>query len=589
MKLSHVVGAGFFVFICAAGIIPAQADDADNQLYSFFQQYLDAHFRQQPLAATQLGDHRFDSQLDDLSKESREAWKALDQRTLKELPHKVEFAKLSRAAQVDFEVFKQDLVRSIWLDENLHPYEEDPRVYNGFISDSIYLLLTQSTLPKETNISNARARMELIPRVVEQAKKNLNNPPRNHVETAIRQNKGAIGFFEHDLFEFAGETAQLAALKASAQRVAACLKDYQGFLEKDLLRRANGQWRIGHKKFSRKFELEMEAGITADQALADAQAEFNRVERDMYVIARQLWSHFFPKAALPPDDAEGRRVTITSVLKKIGQDHSKPEELVRDIRDTVTRIKRFISEKDILRLPDPDTCNIIEMPEFQRGNSTAFMNSPPALDPKAVGFYAVSPPPKDWDAQKVESYLEEYNRQLVQILTIHEAYPGHYVQFAWANRNPSLIRKVLESGPYVEGWAVYTEQTMLDQGYGDGDLTLRMMQLKFYLRAVANTILDHRMQCEQMSDEEALKFLMERVYQSEGEARLKIIRSKQSAVQLSTYFVGRMAHYRLRQAIERELGDKFDLGRYHEAVMIQGAVPVKYLPELVRARLKQPR
>ncbi len=178
---------------------------------------------------------------------------------------------------------------------------------------------------------------------------------------------------------------------------------------------------------------------------------------------------------------------------------------------------------------------------------------------------------------------------MLQILTIHEAYPGHYVQLEYANRNPSLIRRVLGSGVYIEGWAVYTEQMMLDQGYGEGGLPLRLTQLKFYLRAVANAILDHRMHCTELSDEAALQFLTGEAFQSEGEARLKIIRAKQSSCQLSTYFVGRMAMYRLRQEIEREWQDRFDLGRYHEAVLDLGSVPVKYLPELVRERLKEPR
>jgi uncharacterized protein (DUF885 family) len=178
---------------------------------------------------------------------------------------------------------------------------------------------------------------------------------------------------------------------------------------------------------------------------------------------------------------------------------------------------------------------------------------------------------------------------MLQILTIHEAYPGHYIQLEYSNRCPSLIRRVLQSGVFIEGWAVYTEQMMLDQGYGEGSLPLRLNQLKFYLRAVANTILDHKMHCMGMSDQEALAFLTEDAYQSEGEARLKIIRAKQSSVQLSTYFTGRMAHYRLRQQLQREQGDAFELGRFHEAVLDHGSIPVKFLPELVRERLKQPR
>jgi uncharacterized protein (DUF885 family) len=252
----------------------------------------------------------------------------------------------------------------------------------------------------------------------------------------------------------------------------------------------------------------------------------------------------------------------------------------------VAALKQFISANDILRLPDPDHCQVIEMPEFKRGNSTAYMEAPAPLDPNGTGHLAVSPPPKDWDEQRVNSYLEEYNNRMLDILAIHEGYPGHSVQLEYMNRNPSLIRRVLQSGVYIEGWAVYTEQMMLDQGYGNSDLALRLNQLKFYLRAVANTILDHKMQCSNLSDDQALEFLTQRCFQSEGEAKLKIIRSKQSSCQLSTYFVGRMAHYRLRQQIERELGDKFQLGRYHEAVLDPGAVPVKYLPELVHARLQ---
>ena len=269
------------------------------------------------------------------------------------------------------------------------------------------------------------------------------------------------------------------------------------------------------------------------------------------------------------------------MIKAVEKEHGRPEDLTRDARATVERIRRFIRDHKILRLPDPDRCQVIEMPEFKRGNSTAYMDAAPPLDAAARSFYAVSPPPKDWDAARVRSLLEEYNRHMLQVLTIHEAYPGHYVQLEYANRNPSLIRRVLGSGVYIEGWAVYCEQMMLDQGYGDGDLALRLMQLKFQLRAVINSILDHKMHC--CRDERRRGHVADgrRGYQSEGEARLKIIRAKQSSCQLSTYYVGRTAMCRLRESIQTEMGDRFDLARYHEAVLDLGSVPVKYLPELV--------
>jgi len=565
------------------------AEESDASLNALFKDYLDEHFRQQPLDATQLGEHRFDPLLDDVTPGAREGWLAHARQTLEALPRKVVYAKLSRAGQIDFEIFKQELIRMIWLAENTRPFEEDPRTYNGYINDSVYLVLTQSTLPKETNVANCIARMAQIPKIITAAKNSLRRPPRPILETAIRQNRGAMSFYENGILELVCETPQRDALKAAAAPVAELLKGYQKFLEGALMSRARGDWRLGRKKFARKLELVLDAGVTAGEVLADAEAEFARVQSDMYVIARQLWSKYYPTVVLPPDDVNGRRVTISKVIDAIGQEHGKPEDLVQDARATVDRIKAFIREYDILRLPDPDRCQVIEMPEFKRGNSLAYLESAPPLDPKATSFYAVSPPPPDWNAQRVKSFLEEYNRHMLQILTIHEAYPGHYVQLEYSNRNRSLIRRVLGSGVFIEGWAVYTEQTMLDQGYGERDLALRLSQLKFYLRAVANAILDNRMHCTKMTDEEALKFLTEDAFQSEGEARLKIIRAKQSSVQLSTYFVGRMAHYRLRQRMERELGDQFNLGRYHEAVIDQGSIPVKYLPELVRTRLSQPR
>jgi uncharacterized protein (DUF885 family) len=578
--------------LCAVLLSPSAAlaaPEEDAKLTAYFRSFLDEDFRECPLNATNLGDHRFDNQLDDISPKARAGWTARYRRTLDELPKKVDRNKLSRSAQIDYEIFRHHLTRQIWLDENTKPFEEDPRTYNLYITDSVYLLLTQSTLPQEVNVRNAIARIGHIPRIVAAAKANLKNPPKVFVETALRQNRGAIAFYDSGILDYAGNVTNRDELKTAAAKVVPVLRDYQKFLEEELLPRANGDWRIGKEKFAKKLELELDAGLSADQVLKDAESEFDRVEREMYVVARQLWATTFPGQPLPPDDAAGRRATITKVLDHYNKEHGKPDELVRDARESVKEIKAFIKANDILRLPEPDRCRVIEMPEFQRGNSVAFLNQAPPLDAAAHSVYAISPPPREWNARQVESFLHEYNGRMIKILTIHEAYPGHYVQLEYSNRHPSLIRKVLFSGVFAEGWAVYTEQMMLDQGFGKGDLVLRLNQLKWYLRAVANAILDHRMHCTNMSDKEAFKFLTERAFQSEGEALGKIVRSKQSSCQLSTYFVGRMSFYRLRQDVQREMGDKFELGRYHEAVLDHGTLPVKYLPELVRERLKKER
>ncbi|MCX8156434.1 MAG: DUF885 domain-containing protein [Verrucomicrobiae bacterium] len=579
--------SGLLALGCLGISWAAAASAEDQKLADFFRQHLEEQLRQRPLLATELGDHRYDHRLDDISPSARARWKEDCRATLAALPQAVNYQALSRDGQVDYEIFRSSLERTLWLMENQDPWAEDPRVYNQYLNDSIYLVLAQSTLPRETNVSNAIARMAFLPQVVAEARRSLKHPPRVMVETAIRQNRGAINFYEKTLFDLVGRTPQLPRLKAAANAVLPVLRAHQQFLEQELLPRATGNWRLGRDKFSRKLELTLQTGWDADTLLQMAEAEFARVEQELYVVARQLWGVYFPGQVIPPDTPEGRRQTVALVIQRVGQEHGRPADLIKDARATVARIKQFITAADILQLPAPDRCQIIEMPEFQRGNAIAYMNSPPPLDPEATGYYAISPPPRDWPPERVKSFLEEYNQHMLQILTIHEAYPGHYVQHEYANRVPSLIRKVLASGVYVEGWAVYTEQMMLDQGFGAGDLRLRLNQLKFYLRAIANAILDHKMHCTAITDEEALAFLTRRAFQSEGEARLKIIRAQQSSVQLSTYFAGRMAMYQLRQNLQQAMGPRFALGRFHEAVLLCGPVPVKYLPELVRRQLQE--
>ena len=561
----------------------------DAKLQGFFTNYLEELFTQKPLEATGLGDHRFDARLDDISPSAREGWRALWKQTLATLPKQIEYKKLSRDGQIDYEIFHHDLVLRIWLADNVQPFERDPRTYGSYLNDGVYLLLTKSTQPKETNVVNAIARMAQMPRIIAEAERSLTHPSKPILETAIRQNAGAIGFYQGDIFKLAGDTAQQKQLEKAAAAVVTELKEYQKFLEGPARSRAEDNWRLGKAKFDKKFELEMDAGVTAEQNLADARAEFARVQTELYFVSKQLWPRYHPNQVLPADDAAGRRETITRVINAVDQEHGEVGNLVADARATVEDIKSFIRSHNYLRLPEPDHCAVIEMPEFRRGNSLAYLDNAPPLDPHAESYYAVSPPPADWTPQEIRSFLEEYNSHMLKILTIHEAYPGHYVQLDYANRNPSLIRRVFQSNPYVEGWAVYGEVTILNEGFGDGDLRLRLMQLKFYLRAVGNSILDYQMHCTKMTDDEAMKFLTQEAFQSEGEAKLKVIRAKQSSVQLSSYFVGRMAHYRLHQEIEREMGDKFNLSDYHAAVLATGSIPPKYLPELVHRSFLDPK
>ena len=575
---------GLFVWLVSqASVVNAEQKEGpeDAKLSAAFRAYLDAWFPLEPLAATRLGDHRFDDTLDDISPDGRAKKVALDRQTLADVSREIDPAKLSRDARIDREIFLQHLTRSIWLTEQFQPFEDDPRIYGDYLTESVYLLFAQSTLPKAVNLKHALARMTHVPGIVAVARGTLKNPARVKVETAVRQTQGAIAFYSDELFTLAGVPKGEGELGEKARTIVEALEKHLAFLKDDVLPRSTGEWRIGRERFVKKLDLELDSGISADEVLAEAESEAMRVEREMAVIARQLWGTTFPNEAVPPDDPPGRREMTRRVLEAVAKNHGTPDSLVKDARASVRDIKSFIADRHILTLPEPDQCQVIEMPEFMRGNSVAYLNPSPPLDAKAASEYAISPPPADWSPKRVASFLEEYNHAMLKILTIHEAYPGHYVQLAYSNRHPSLIRKVLSSGTFAEGWAVYTEQMMLDQGFGGGDLALRLQQLKFYLRAVVNAILDRKMHVEGMTDDEAMALLVGRAFQTEGEAVGKVIRSKQSSAQLSTYFVGRTAFYRLRQKVQRAQGNKFRLERYHEAVLSHGTLPVKYLPELV--------
>jgi uncharacterized protein (DUF885 family) len=554
----------------------------DARLATRFQEWLDDQCKRHPMFATYLGNHDYDHQLDDLSPQARAEDLQNDTRVLNELKQQVDLKRLSRNAQIDLEIWQHFLEYRIWQATNSNDFANDPRVYLTYVSDSVFTLLTQSTLPKHRNVENASKRIAQIPSIVQAAKQSIGQPPKILTEIAIKRTDGAIAFYESDIFKLAEESPQLSPLQAPSRSAAASLKDYKKFLEQEVLPRSKGDWRIGKDKFAKKLELELDAGLTAAEVIQAANAEADRVEQEMYYVAKQLWHTTFVGQSLPPDDQQGRRDTIRKVLGELGKEHGKPDTLVQDAQKTVSAIKEMIVRKKILTLPDPDQCDIIEMPEFQRGFSAAYLNPAPALDPNAKSLYAISPPPTEWPAERQEAFFKEYNKYMLQILTIHEAYPGHYVQLDYSNRVRSPIRKILSSGVFAEGWAVYTEQMMLDQGYGEGDLALRLHQLKFYLRAVLNAILDYSMHCTEMSDEQAMELLVGRGYQTEGEAFGKVQRAKQSSCQLSTYFVGRTAFYRLRQNVQRARGENFNLQEFHEQVLNCGTIPVKYLQELVR-------
>ena len=241
---------------------------------------------------------------------------------------------------------------------------------------------------------------------------------------------------------------------------------------------------------------------------------------------------------------------------------------------------QFVRDKNIVTVPS-EPLAIITMPEFQQGVALAYCDSPGALEANLKTFYAVSPIPEKWTRTQVDSFLREYNTRSIQNLTIHEAMPGHYLQLAHSNRYPSTLRSVLASGPFIEGWAVYTEGVMIEQGYMNGDPLMKLIQLKWYVRSVVNALLDQAVHVDGMTREAAMKLMMDQGFQEEREASGKWTRAQLTSAQLPTYFVGAQEHIALRAEAEQKLGTAFNLKEYHDKVLSYGSPPVRYARALM--------
>ncbi|MGL4550541.1 MAG: DUF885 family protein, partial [Gemmataceae bacterium] len=333
------------ITLLALSLIPGAGDAA---LDAAFRAYLAKLCEQRPATATALGEHAHDHRIDDLSAEGRKRRDALARETLAALEG-FDPAGLSAGGKIDLDIFRTDLRREVWAAENLDVWANDPLLWNGFLSDSVYALFASSTLPRERTVRNAAARIALLPAVVEAAKAALRSPPKVTVETAIARNKGAVAFYTSGIYELSGEKPDGSLLKPACDKMVEALKGYQTFLEKELLPRATGEWRLGRAKFAAKLDLDLDAGRSADEVLADAEAEAERVTREMGVVARQLWSKAYPKVPLPADDEAGRRETVAKVLAHFNKDHGKPEELLAEAKGLSAKIRAFIAEKDILR------------------------------------------------------------------------------------------------------------------------------------------------------------------------------------------------------------------------------------------------
>jgi uncharacterized protein (DUF885 family) len=511
-----------------------------------FSAFLDAFVAVEPIAATAIGDHRHDGQWPDVSAAGREARLAFIDKW------RATFRGVDPSAMMPDEAIDRDLLLSEldameFGETELREETWDPLVWVYLLGEGVFPLLAREFAPLADRLASVASRLESIAAVTDAAKETLvgNGPGRPvgrfQTETALEQLPGINDLIDEAVTTAAAsEDADVVALRARLAAAAAgaksAVEDLRQHLTDVVLPASEGEGRLGRDLFARRMRHTMRSeSLTPERILAAADREFEAIRGEMVRLAGELWPLW---RADDPRPAETGPL-VRGVLDAIAAQHQAPDDLLEFCRLENERIEAFCTERDLIGIVD-EPLDIRWTPVFLRAYGGAMLISPGPLDKGLTSFFAITPIPDDWTPEQRESYLREDNDRMLRLLTIHEAVPGHYLQGVYANRSSSLPRSIFQSGLFAEGWAVYVTQVMMDAGYGADDKALLLTHWKFYLRSVTNAIIDARIHCDGMTEEEAVDLMVDGGFQEEAEARAKFRRARLSSTQLSTYFAGSM-------------------------------------------------
>jgi uncharacterized protein (DUF885 family) len=563
---------------------PACAQSENAAFEDLAESYIGDLSNFSPVSATLIGDHSADHLLDNVDAAARKKTRALYEEYKVALAA-IDLDQLSRANQVDAEILYNDIESNIWSADTLQQWAWNPLTYISTSGDSIYGLVAREFAPLEVRLDNAAARLEQLPRFMQQARAAIQavRVPKIHAETAIKQNPGLVSIIDNMIVPHMDELTPatrerlLAAIEIAKDAVAV----HQTWLEEELLPKAAGDFRVGAELYDRKLAFALNSPLGRKDIKARAENEYESVRNQMYEIAKEVYLQSHPFTTLPdsPDESY-KQVIIRAALEKAYQQLPPRDGIVAVATQQLQQATDFVIENNIVTMPD-EPVEIIVMPEFRRGVTLAYLDPPGPLDKEQAAFYAVAPLPAEWTEEQINSFLREYNTYSLQDLTIHEGVPGHYLQLALSNRYPSTLRGVLYSGPFVEGWAVYAERVMIDEGYLNYDPLMRLINLKWYLRAVTNAIIDSAIHVDGMTRDQAMQLMIEGGFQEEREAAGKWVRAQLTSAQLSTYFVGYQEHIEMRAVVESDWGEEFTLRRYHDQALSYGSPPVKFVRALI--------
>ena len=572
MKTRILVLLLFLVGLLAAGaaLRPSPTEAAADDFARFVDEYFEAQFRAQPSAGTEAGLHRYDGQLEDLSRARIEARIA----ELKQLQARLaafDRTRLSFDDAIDARALEGDLLGTLQGLEILRTWENNPMAYVRVPGNGVDGLIKRDFAPAHERLRSIVARLQAVPAVYAAARANVKNPPKEFTDLAIRMCKGSVGYFERTVPQWAkaaaGEDAALFAEfeKANADVVKAT-RELAAWLETDLLPRSKGSYAIGEANFLAKLKYDDMVELPLDALLARGQAQLDKDHAAFIETARRI------------DPAK----TPAEVMKSLSDEHPTAEDLIPSIQRSVEDARRFLVEKDIVTIPSEVRPLIAETPPFARGGSFASMDTPGPFEAKAKeAFYYVTPVERDWDAKHQEEHLRLYNPSVVQMINVHEVWPGHYLQFLYAPRFPTKTRKLTFCGTNAEGWAHYTEQMMVDQGFGGGSPKIRLAQLQEALLRDCRYVVGVKLHTKGMTVEEGAKLFVEMGFQEPANGFEEARRGAYNPTYLY-YTLGKLEIQDL--AREYMQVKKASLKQFHDAFVAEGGLPIP----LVRKILLRP-
>jgi len=581
MLVSQMFLALYATAVCQATPVDSSMD---RQFEELGQRYVQEVPALSPVSATLLGDHRFDGKLNQVSAASRKQEAAFCLKFLRQVSS-IDPAKLSRANQIDHALLAHHLRADLWRLERLQQWAWNPLAYTGLAGNAVYGLTAREFAPLNERLAHVADRLEQFPRLFRQIRSTLDprRVPKIHAETAIKQNRGVLSILDNMVKPHLGELPaderrRLERAMATARRA---VEAHQKWLEAELLPNAGGNFRLGAELYDQKLAFTLQTPMARKQIRQRAEKELRRVRNQMYAISKGVYKQQYPFTRFPAGPSEAyKQAVVRACLEMAYRETPDADQIVETAKRSLKLTSAFVRRKDLVTVP-ADPVEIIVMPEFRRGVSIAYCDSPGPLDVGQRTFYAVAPLPEDWTAAQVQSFLREYNLRSLHNLTVHEAMPGHFLQLAHANRYPGKLRAVLSSGVFIEGWAVYTEQMMCEQGFLDGDPLMRLISLKWYLRGIANAVIDQAIHVEGMTRDQAMKLMIEDTFQEEREAAAKWTRAQLTSAQLSTYFVGFQEITDLRREAQKRWGEEFKLKTYHDKLLSFGSPPVRFVRALL--------